>query len=46
VQAGITKVVTKHIDVGDEHWNDSIEKSLGLFNEVGVEYITLDGIKA
>lgn len=46
VQAGITKVVTKHIDVGDEHWNDSIEKSLALFNEVGVEYVTLGGIHA
>ncbi len=45
VQAGITKVVTKQIDSGDEHWNDSIEKSLLLFEEVGIEYITLDGLR-
>jgi len=45
VQAGITKIVTKHMHEGDEHWNDSIDKSLALFEEVGVEYITLEGIQ-
>ncbi len=45
VQAGIAKVVTKQIDSGDEHWSDSIEKSLLLFEEVGIEYITLDGLE-
>jgi dCMP deaminase len=44
VQAGIVSVVTKQIDSGDEHWNDSIEKSLMLFKEVGIEFITLDGL--
>lgn len=43
-QAGITKVVTKQIDSGDEHWNDSIEKSIMLFEEVGIEYIAVDGL--
>jgi dCMP deaminase len=42
VQAGIVKVVTKRISEGDEHWNDSIEKSIILFKEVGIDYITLD----
>ena len=37
VQAGITKIVTKHMHEGDEHWNDSIDKSLALFEEVGVD---------
>ena len=46
VQAGITRVVTKQINSGDEHWNDSIEKSLLLFEEVGVEFVTIDGIQA
>jgi dCMP deaminase len=44
VQAGIIRVVTKDISEGDEHWNDSIEKSLILFDEVGIEFITLDGL--
>ena len=42
VQAGIVKVGTKRISEGDEHWNDSIEKSIILFKEVGIDYITLD----
>ena len=45
VQAGITRVVTKQMNSGDEHWNDSIEKSLLLFEEVGVEFVTIDGIQ-
>ncbi len=44
VQAGISKVVTKQIDSGDEHWNDSIEKSLMLFEEVGIEYVAIEGM--
>ncbi len=42
VQSGISRVVTKEISEGDEHWNDSIEKSLSLFEEVGIEYLTID----
>ena len=45
VQAGIAKVVTKQIDSGDEHWNESIGKSALLFEEVGIEYIVLDGVQ-
>ena len=42
VQAGIERVVTRAIARGDEHWNDSIDKSVALFEEVGVEYIVLE----
>ena len=42
VQAGIQRVVTWSAEKGDEHWNDSIEKSLILFEETNVEYISLD----
>jgi dCMP deaminase len=42
VQAGITRVVTRAISRGDEHWNDSIDKSVVLFEEVGLEYIVLE----
>ena len=42
VQAGITRVVTRSIAKGDEHWNESIEKSISMLEEVGVEYIVLE----
>ena len=42
VQAGIKRVVTRAISRGDEHWNDSIDKSVVLFEEVGIEYIVLE----
>ena len=42
VQAGIERVVTRSIEKGDEHWNDSIEKSIELFEEVGIEYLILE----
>ena len=42
VQAGITRVVTWGVAKGDEHWNDSIEKSLILFEETGIEYVAVD----
>ena len=42
VQAGINRVVTRAIARGDEDWNDSIDKSVMLFEEVGVEYIVLE----
>ena len=42
VQAGIKRVVTRAIARGDEHWNDSIDKSVVLFEEVGIEYIVLE----
>ena len=44
VQAGISRVVTWAVAEGDEHWNDSIEKSLILFEETGVEYVAVDRI--
>ena len=42
VQAGIARVVTRSIAKGDEHWNESIEKSISMVEEVGVEYIVLE----
>ena len=42
VQAGISRVVTRAIEKGDEDWNDSIEKSVVLFEEVGIEYLVLE----
>ena len=42
VQSGIQRVVTWSAEKGDEHWNDSIEKSLILFEETNIEYIALD----
>ena len=42
VQSGIVRVVTRAIEAGDEHWNDSIEKSILLFEEVGIEYIRME----
>ncbi len=42
VQAGIKRVVTRSIARGDEHWNDSIDKSVVLFEEVGIEYLVLE----
>ena len=42
VQAGIKRVVTRAISRGDEHWNDSIDKSVVLFEEVGIEFIVLE----
>lgn len=42
VQAGISRVVTRSVAVGDEHWNESIEKSISMFEEVGIEYVVLE----
>ncbi|MAI67108.1 MAG: CMP deaminase [Phycisphaerae bacterium] len=42
VQAGISRVVTRSIVRGDAHWNASIEKSIAMFKEVGIEYTVLD----
>lgn len=44
VQAGIQRVVTRSIARGDDHWNESIEKSISMFAEVGIEYTVLDTI--
>ena len=44
VQAGISRVVTRAIEKGDEDWNDSIEKSVVLFEEVGIEYLVLEPV--
>ena len=44
VQAGIQRVVTRTIERGDEHWNASIDKSIAMFEEVGIEYKVLDTI--
>jgi dCMP deaminase len=43
VQAGIARVVTRSIAKGDAHWNASIEKSIAMFEEVGIEYSILEG---
>ena len=42
VQAGISRVVTRTIAEGDEHWNESIQKSISMFDEVGVEYVVME----
>tara|TARA_B100000959_G_scaffold250132_1_gene278376 strand:- start:1851 stop:2297 length:447 start_codon:yes stop_codon:yes gene_type:complete len=44
VQAGITRVVTRSVAKGDAHWDESIDKSISMFKEVGVEYVVLDAI--
>ncbi len=44
VQAGIQRVVTRSIAKGDAHWNESIDKSISMFAEVGIEYSVLDTI--
>ncbi|MBT4530736.1 MAG: dCMP deaminase family protein [Phycisphaerae bacterium] len=42
VQAGITRVVTRSVVEGDAHWNESLEKSIAMLEEVGIEYTVLD----
>ena len=44
VQAGIIRVVTRNVSVGDEHWNDSIHKSVSMLEEVGIEYIAMEHV--
>ena len=44
VQAGIQRVVTRSVALGDDHWNESIELSISMFAEVGIEYTVLDTI--
>ena len=46
VQAGIQRVVTRSVALGDDHWNESIELSISMFAEVGIEYTVLDTISA
>ncbi len=46
VQAGLKRVVTRRIEHGDAHWNDSIDKSIAMFEEVGIEYTILDTISS
>jgi dCMP deaminase len=46
VQAGIQRVVTRSVALGDDHWNESIELSISMFAEVGIEYTVLDTITA
>jgi len=45
VQAGITRVVTRANQSDDDHWNESIEKSFALFEEVGIQYIVMEYAK-
>ena len=45
VQAGISRVVTRSIAEGDEHWNESIQKSISMLEEVGIEYVVLECVK-
>ncbi len=42
VQAGISRVVTRSVVEGDAHWNESLEKSIAMLEEVGIEYTVLD----
>ena len=44
VQAGIVRVVTRNVSLGDEHWNDSIHKSMSMLEEVGIEYIAMEHV--
>lgn len=45
VQAGIARVVTRSVAKGDAHWNESIDKSIAMFEEVGIEYTVLGEIE-
>ena len=38
------RVVTRSIAEGDAHWNESLEKSIAMFQEVGIDYTTLDPV--
>jgi dCMP deaminase len=44
VQAGIARVVTRSIAEGDAHWNESIDKSISMFEEVGIQFVVLDPV--
>jgi|TARA_B110000196_G_C21072686_1_gene628327 dCMP deaminase len=44
VQAGISRVVTRAIAEGDAHWNESLEKSISMLKEVGIEYTVMDAV--
>ncbi|MBT5410406.1 MAG: dCMP deaminase family protein [Phycisphaerae bacterium] len=44
VQAGIARVVTRAIAEGDAHWNESLEKSISMLKEVGIEYTVMDAV--
>lgn len=44
VQAGIARVVTRSIAQGDAHWNESIDKSISMFEEVGIQFVVLDPV--
>ncbi len=39
VQAGIARVITYDLEATDERWLDSIQKSVEVFAESGIEYI-------
>lgn len=41
IQAGIVRVVSYESSEGDEHWQESLDKSIALFEEAGVEYASL-----
>ncbi len=45
VQSGITRVVTRSVARGDAHWNESIDKSISMLEEVGIKYDVMDSIK-
>lgn len=46
VQAGIERVVTYEVEDSDDRWRDSIEKSVEVFRESGVRYISLPRLHA
>lgn len=46
VQAGIERVVTYEVEDSDDRWRDSIEKSVEVFRESGVRYVSLPRLHA
>lgn len=46
VQAGIERVVTYEVEDNDDRWRDSIEKSVEVFRESGVRYVSLPRLHA
>jgi dCMP deaminase len=44
IQAGIKKIVSLRIDMANERWGKSMEKSLALLKEAGIEYVEYEGL--
>lgn len=39
IQSGIARVVSWECEPGDDRWQDSIDKSMAMLSEAGVEYV-------